>query len=186
MTVTAVPPQNSAVSADGHITRLVALQDITHYISVIAVGLQDIISGQISESLANSAIRNDRTSDPPGTASATAVSAPPLADMAVMDLPGGTVIFLNNTSPNYILVDYANASVIIWTSPVNASDTASTAHSGKLFSKINAWLPYFEALGILTLVYKIGKFIYDRVQKRRGRGDGAQGARRDATGPIIV
>jgi hypothetical protein len=185
MTVTAVPPQNSVVSTDRHITRLVALRDITHYISVIAVGLQDIISGQINGSLANSN-GDARTSDPPGTASATTVDTPPLADMAVMDLPGGTVIFLNNTSPNYILVDYAKASVIIWTSPVNASDTASTAHSGKLFSKINAWLPYFEALGILTLVYKVGKFIYDMVQKRRGRGDGAQGAGRDATGPIIV
>jgi hypothetical protein len=106
--------------------------------------------------------------------------------MAVMDLPGGTVIFLNNTSPNYILVDYANASVIVWTSPANASDTVANTHIAKLVGKIGAWLPYFEALGILTLVYKVGKFIYDRVQKRRGRGDGAQGARRDATGPIIV
>ena len=185
MTVTAIPSQNPVVSADGHITRLVALQDITHYISVIAVGLQDIISGQISGSLANSN-GDARTSDAPGTASATTAGTPPLADMAVVDLPGGTVIFLNNTSPNYILVDYANASVIVWASPANASDTVPNTHIAKLVGRIGAWLPYFEALGILTLVYIVGKFIYDRVQKRCGLGDGAQGARRDAAGPIIV
>jgi hypothetical protein len=183
--VSVVSAQEPANSADGYVTRLAALQDTTHHMNEIAIGLQDIISGQISGMISNTnsnAVHSGRNPDPPATASATNASnpTPPLADMAVLGYPGGTIVFLNNTSPTYILVNYADASVVIWTSPANASDTVANTHVGKLVSKIGAWLPYFEALGILTLVYKVGKFIYDGVQRRRGRGDGALGVRRDA------
>jgi hypothetical protein len=179
---TSVSEPKPATSADGQVTRLAALQETTHHMEEMAVGLQDIISGQINDSIANTssnATHGGRISDLPATASATNASnpTPPLADMAVMDLPGGTIIFLNNTSPSYILVNHANASVIIWTSPANASDAASNSHIAKLVSKINAWLPYFEALGILTLTYKVGQFIYNRIQhRRRGQANAPQGA----------
>jgi hypothetical protein len=154
----------------------------------IALGLQSIVSAHITESRAtkeDNAIHE--ISGPAGAAVlATDTGTPPLADMAVMDLAAGTLIFLNNTSPSYILVNYTNASVIIWTSPANASDTVPGTHIAKLVSKIGVWLPYFEALGILTLVYKVGKLIYDGVQWHRGRGGAAQGVRRDAMRPIIV
>lgn len=184
----ALPIQKSTDLTDGHISRLTGLQNATYHMSEIASGLQSIISAHINGSIANSddnIVHAGENADPPSIASTTNASIPilPLTGMAVLGYPGGTIVFLNNTSPSYILVDHANASIIIWNSPVNASDTASNTHIGKLVSKIGVWLPYFEALGILALVYKIGKFIYDGVQRLRGRGDQAQGSPRGVVRP---
>jgi hypothetical protein len=104
--VSVVSAQEPANSADGYVTRLAALQDTTHHMNEIAIGLQDIISGQISGMISNTnsnAVHSGRNPDPPATASATNASnpTPPLADMAVLGYPGGTIVFLNNTSQRF-------------------------------------------------------------------------------------
>jgi hypothetical protein len=131
----------------------------------IVLELQSIISSRITESKASS---HENAIYPPGTN----VSSLPLADITVAGLPGSTIVLLNTTSPTYMVVDHATETVIVWTAPAKIPDTVS--HFSKLVNKLNAWLPYFEALAILTLVYEFGKFVYNSVQKCRGRDDGAQ------------
>jgi hypothetical protein len=162
VTVTITSALPTQTSTKVHVSQLTDLQNTTYYMNKIVLELQSIISSRITESKANSTI------DPPGTN----VSSLPLADITVAGLPGSTIVLLNTTSPTYFVVDHITSSVIVWIAPAKTPDTVS--HFSKLVNKLNAWLPYFEALAILTLVYEFGKFVYNRVQKYRGRDDGAQ------------
>jgi hypothetical protein len=164
VTVTITSALPTQTSTDVHVSQLTDLQNTTYYMNKIVLELQSIISSRITESKASGAV------DTPGTN----FSSLPLADITVAGLPGGsTVVLLNNTSPTYMVVDHTTSSVIFWTTPVNIPDTVS--HLDKLVNKLNAWLPYFEALAVLTLAYEFGKFVHNGVQGRRGRVDGAQG-----------
>jgi hypothetical protein len=144
------------------------------YMSEIAAGYQGILDLGLNEHLATddpkstSTTNGAKTSTKAPKANTTTSEA---IGMAVVDRPGGSIVFLNTSSPNYVLIDYANASVFIWTAPVNTSTIEDSSHIHRPVSKINAWLPYFEALGILTLVWKVGTFVYERVKKRRGDVD---------------
>lgn len=90
------------------------------------------------------------------------------ASRVAMDLPGGNIIFLNTTSPNYVMFDYASANLLIWTVP-NATVTQDSQFR-KLVDNISTWLPLIEALGLLAVIWEIGKFAYGRVQMRRTKG----------------
>lgn len=68
-----------------------------------------------------------------------------------MSLPSGSVIFLNSTAPNYTMVDYASATVYVWTQPTNTSATSSTTFH-QVVDNISQWLPLIEVLGIVTLL----------------------------------
>ena len=88
--------------------------------------------------------------------------------IAAIDIIDGSIVFLNTTAPNYMLIDYANASVMIWT----ASDTTLTTPESRLHKVvdgINTWLPYIEALSILAVGWKVIDFVYDKFRRRRGR-----------------
>lgn len=88
------------------------------------------------------------------------------ANRAAMNLPGGKIIFLNTTSPNYVMFDNAGANVLVWTVP-NATETQDSQFH-KLVENISTWLPLVEALGLLAVIWEIGKFAYGRVQMFRG------------------
>jgi hypothetical protein len=149
-----LPTQKSIEPTSSHVSHMAAEQNVTYYMDEIALGLRDIISDHTTGCPTNdhdNANRHDNFSHASEAASSTNASTSSSADMAAVGLPAGMLIFLNNSFPTYILVDHANASVIMWTSPSNTSDAASNDHFHKLVNNINTWLPYFEVVGILRL-----------------------------------
>ena len=156
-----------ATPEDEPFSQLAILHDPPHYMHEIALGLHDTIfthTDEITARKEDNTIQGDMTFGPMGVNH----SALLLSDMVVMDIPGGNIILLNNTVHNYTMI------VMIWDSPADIPATPSSTHFRRIVSQLDDWQLYMSHLVVFVLTYKVGRFIYDRFQNRRGRGDGLQ------------
>ena len=151
---------------------LIRDEGTAHYMEHIAAGFEGMVSAHVPEQRTNhSNGTNDKCAEMEScrTASVARNRVPAIASVAVIGVPGGSVVFLNTTTPDFVLIDYINNSVVIWTVPAKASGTTSETRLQKLVSSINTWLPYIEALGLLAVIWEIGKFVHARFQKRSNK-----------------
>lgn len=169
----AVAETSTKLSTAARVSWLTQTEDTGRYVNNIAVAFEGIMSsargvGDIASSDANSNMSAE-TGKPVDSASTPDAKNTGAASRAVVDIPGSSIIFLNTSSPEYVLIDYANANVVLWTAPVNKS--ATNSHSGfrKFIDDINTWLPYVEAFGILAVLWEVGRFVHVKVRRRRGR-----------------
>lgn len=150
-------------------TRIDGERSAESQLSAIATAFQDIIPVEMyrkeSRSQTDANIETASTMCcSPSPADFDVERAP--ASVAAVDLPGGSIVFLNTTSPNYMLIDYANATVVVWSVPASTTTTHAT-HLRQVVDKINSCLPYIEAFGILTLAWKVVEYIYGKIRSRR-------------------
>lgn len=145
---------------------------MTHRMNDVVAGFQSIVSAHMR---GHTTKQHDHTDVDPGDdgcsgdASAQPMDVPANVNVAAVDFPHGSIVFLNTTSPNYLLIDYANATVVVWTEPVNATTVATQTKLRQLVNNINTVLPYIEACGLLAVVWEISKFVHARIQARRRR-----------------
>jgi hypothetical protein len=145
---------------------------MARYMYNVAADFRNIIAahlgGNVTEQCNDLKVDSGKASSSGNTSTKpTKVSAN--ISIAVIDLPHGSIVFLNTTTPKYLLIDHANATIAVWTEPVNTSTIATQARSHQILDKINTALPYIEASGLLAIVWEIGKFVHARVHAYRRR-----------------
>jgi hypothetical protein len=166
----------SATAPSARVSWVPEFDTAARYIEDIAAGVEGLMS-----------IRDPmRTTDamPPGasscnvnvgkTTSTTNLSTPVALGMAVVNFDGHDLIFLNTTSPSYVLFNHANASLVFWTAPATPLTLTSHPHLDKVVNEVQRWLPYIEASTILVLAWKSGMVMWKVVGWMRG---GFQGLR---------
>lgn len=170
------PTTTSTLSLSSRSSRSVDCKDdvMARYMYDVAAVFQDIFGSTTEQR--GQADNNSETASSSGHTSINNTVGPTKVSMAVIDFPRGSIVFLNTTRPNYLLIDHANATVAVWTEPANASTKATQTN---LLDKLNTVLPYIEACGIVAIVWEIGKFVHVKVyaHRRRSRSSAAEGLR---------
>lgn len=168
---TASNPARSPSDA-GLLTLHLGPSDIAQNLSGIAAEFGAMMSTHIAGQLRTNHIETNcsinATKSLRNASTVTPMIAPTVS-RAAMNLPSGrgSLIFLNTTSPDYVLVDHISATVFVWTEPARASTHDTKFH--RIINKINAWLPFLEAVGIMTVAWEVGKVVQAQILKRRGR-----------------
>ena len=142
------------------------------YMHDVAAGFQDIIEAHLFGHATEQHDNTNIVSENAGSSDTTSInntSTSTNVTMAVIDFPHGSIVFLNTTSPNYLLIDHANATVAVWTESVNASMVATKTNSRHFLDTLNTALPWIEACGLLAIVWEIGKFVHVNISARRRR-----------------
>ena len=89
--------------------------------------------------------------------------------MAVLGFPRSSLLFLNTTSPNYVLIDHANATVVVWRGLDNTPIAGANTGSRNILDKLNTALPYIEACGLVAIVWEISKSVHAKIQAGRSK-----------------
>ena len=170
-----LPTSSSSLHVSSDLSRSVDSDDdivIAHYMYNMAADFRNIMSAHVGGNATERCNGFDVDSGKASSSSNTSTkltSVPSNVSMAMIDFPHGSIMFLNTTAPNYLLIDHANATVVVWTEPANDSMTATETKSRQILDRINAVLPWIEACGLLAIVWEIGKFVHARVYACRRR-----------------
>lgn len=84
-----------------------------------------------------------------------------------------SVVFLNTSSSSYVLIDCANAKIAICTVSANKSATVQETPFSKF---IQSFKICAEALGILAVLWEIGRFVHVKIRSCRERRVGSPAA----------
>lgn len=147
---------------------------ISENMSEITANFEAIVSAFINErkSIDHGKINSSGSNAASGTNSIVESNDSDAVNRAAIDLPAGSIIFLNTTSPSYVLTHRASAIIFVWTAPTNSSAAETDTQLRKIVDNINTWLPYFEALGLVAVVWEVSMFVNARIlirYKRRAR-----------------
>jgi hypothetical protein len=146
------------------------------YMSNIAANVEDLVSAltfNITKALHGTT--NLSSCTPEGLALNQSTTTPKVltgANMALIDLPNSSLIFLNTTAPNYVFVDSANGGIVVWSVASGDQSTHSATAWKRFATQAMAWLPFLEVLGAGACLFKIVKFLCHWIKKdRRGEED---------------
>lgn len=148
--------------------------NLSEYLHNITAGIGGLIRAHSTESKVDhrTSVSIDENNIAPNIeapASATGSTIQSAASLAMIEHAKYNIIFLNTTSPSYVLLDHHNTKVLVWTASDGSSPAAQDSRMERFLNHATIWLSLLEVLGAVAFFWKVGAWTYCWVKGRRGR-----------------